>query len=75
MTDESRIEELLSDSIEIQMAILKFLALPQVAAETSMTKKAIKLRKGFDLSEDLLVAITGVRLDNLRTALDREGLL
>ena len=41
----------------------------------AMTEKAIKLRKDFGLSDDLLRAITGVRSDNLRTALKREGLL
>lgn len=75
MTKEHQIEQLLSDSIEIQTGILKLLAHRHVADETSMTKKALKLRQDFEFSEDLLVATTGVRRDNLRAALDREGLL
>jgi hypothetical protein len=55
--------------------MLKLLALARVVDENSMTEKAIKLRKDFGFSEDLLTAITGVRSDNLRRALKREGLL
>ena len=75
MTDDNRIEQLLLESIEIQSGMLKLLALARVVDENSMTEKAIKLRKDFGFSEDLLTAITGVRSDNLRRALKREGLL
>jgi hypothetical protein len=74
MTDE-RIEEMLSELIEVQTGILKVLAHPYVADESKMNAKAVKLRRDFGFSEELLVAITGVRPDHLRTALDREGLL
>lgn len=75
MTEANTIEQLMSDSIEIETAILKLLAHRHVADEGSMTQKAIKLRKDFGFSIELLVEITGVRADNLRTALTREGLL
>jgi len=75
MTDENRIEQLLSELVEIQTGILKLLAHSHVAEEGTMNKKAVKLRRDFAFSEALLVEITGVRSDNLRTALSREGLL
>ena len=74
MTDQQRLEKLLSESIDIQTAILKLLANRHVADEKTKMKKATRLRRDFDLSDHLLVAITGVRLDNLRAALKREGL-
>jgi hypothetical protein len=75
MTNEQRAEQLLSQSIEIQTGILKLLALPHVADIATMNQKAVALRRDFGFSDELLVAITGVRPDNLRTALEREGLV